>query len=122
MKELAVVARDDGVLAAAQPARASNDGVEDRLDVRRRARDHAEDFGRRRLLLQSFGEVGVLGLELAEQPPRAAAMRMSSPSYRNTEADQAPNSRMTLSAIASKTGWTSACAWLIARRIWAVAV
>ena len=59
---------------------------------------------------------------LPGKPPRAAARLVSSPSYRNTAADHAPNSRMALSAIASKTGWTSVCAWLITRRISAVAV
>ncbi len=52
--------------------------------------------------------------------PRPA--RTSSPSYRHTSTAHAPKSRMALSAIASKTGCTSVCAWLMARRMSAVAV
>ncbi len=54
--------------ATAQPDRALRDGVEDRLHVGRRARDHAQDLAGRGLLLQGLGEVGVPGLQLAEQP------------------------------------------------------
>src|SRR5262245_37269310 len=68
MKELAVIARDDGVLAAAQPASASNNSVEDRLDVRGRARDHAQNVARRRLLLQRLGEIVGALAQLVEQP------------------------------------------------------
>jgi hypothetical protein len=46
---------------------APDDRVEDRLDVGRRARDHAQDLAGRRLLLEGLGEVGVLGLQLGEQ-------------------------------------------------------
>jgi hypothetical protein len=59
MKELAVEARDDGVLAAAQPARASNDRVEHWLDVGRRARDDTKDLARRRLLFQRLAHLRV---------------------------------------------------------------
>src|SRR5262245_42199574 len=51
VKEFAVEARDDGILAAAQPTGASNNGVEDRLDIRGRARDHTQNVARRCLLL-----------------------------------------------------------------------
>ena len=59
---------------------------------------------------------------LPGKPPRAAVRLISSPSYRNTSADHAPNRRIALSAMASKTGCTSVCAWLMTRRISAVAV
>jgi hypothetical protein len=59
---------------------------------------------------------------LPGKPPRAAARRMNTPSYWFTPTDHAPNSRMALSAMASKTGCTSVCAWLMARRMSAVAV
>ena len=49
-------------------ARSRHDRVEDRLDVGRRARDDAQDLAGGRLLLERLGEVGVLGLQLGEQP------------------------------------------------------
>ena len=54
-------------LASQSRTRALDDGLEHRLDIRRRARDHAQDLAGRRLLLQRLGEVGVLGLQLGEQ-------------------------------------------------------
>ena len=63
-----------------------------------------------------------IALAAPGSPPTAATSRTSSPSHRHTPAPHAPKSRMALSAIASKTGCTSVCAWLIARRISAVAV
>ena len=65
MQELAVVARDDGVLAAAQAAGASHDRVENRLDVGRRARDDAQDLGGGRLLLERFGQLARALVDLA---------------------------------------------------------
>ena len=47
---------------------ALRDGVEHRLDVRRRTADHAQDLARRRLLLQGLGEVAIAGFQLLEQP------------------------------------------------------
>jgi hypothetical protein len=44
---------------------------------------------------------------LPGKPPRAAVRRRKSPSYPKTNADQAPKSRMTLSAITSNTGCAS---------------
>ena len=67
MKELAVVACHYGVLAAAQPARASNDSVEDRLDVRGRGRYYAQNLTRRRLLVQRLGQVARALAQLVEQ-------------------------------------------------------
>src|SRR5215472_2779080 len=52
MKELPVVAGDNGVLASAQPTGAPNDGVKHGLHVGRRTGDHAQDLAGRRLLLQ----------------------------------------------------------------------
>ena len=45
-----------------------DDGVEDRLDVGRRARDDPQDLAGRRLLLQRLGQLAVPRLELLEQP------------------------------------------------------
>ena len=55
-------------LASHSRARVLHDRVEDRLHVGRRAGDHAQDLAGRRLLLEGLGEVGVLGLQLGEQP------------------------------------------------------
>ena len=68
MQKLAVVPPDHTVGRVAQPHRVVGDGVKDRLKLGRRARDHAQDLARRRLLLQRLGEVGVLRLQLTEQP------------------------------------------------------
>jgi hypothetical protein len=45
-------------LRLAYPGRSCDNGVEHRLDVGRRARDHAQDLARRPLLLHRFGEFG----------------------------------------------------------------
>ena len=42
------------IINPANPSGALNDGVENRLYVRRRAADDAEHLGRRRLMLQGF--------------------------------------------------------------------
>ena len=42
--------------------------LHDRLEIGRRARDHPQDLGRRRLLVQRLGQLAVPGLELLEQP------------------------------------------------------
>ena len=44
-----------------------DDGVEDGLDVSRRARDHPKDLARRRLLLQRLGEIAITDLEFLEE-------------------------------------------------------
>src|SRR5215471_6296770 len=56
MKALAVVARDDGILAVAEPAGTPYDGVEDRLNVGGRARDDPQDLRGGCLLLQSLAQ------------------------------------------------------------------
>ena len=53
---------------ASQRRARSRDGVEHRLDVGGRARDHAQDLAGRGLLLEGLGEVAVARLELLEQP------------------------------------------------------
>ena len=45
-----------GVIGAAHPSRAPGDRIKNRLNVRRRAGDHTQDFTRRCLLLQRFFE------------------------------------------------------------------
>ncbi len=64
---LAVEARDQTHLGAAQLDRALRDDVEDRLKIGRRAADHLEDLARRRLLLQRLAEVVVARSQLREQ-------------------------------------------------------
>ena len=56
------------VINPANPRRALDDGVEDRLHVRGRAADDAEHFGRRRLMLQRFAQFRVALLDLLKQP------------------------------------------------------
>src|SRR3990172_2982540 len=65
--QLAVEAINRAENALAQAHRALSDRVEDRLDVRRRAADHAQDLTGRRLLLQRLREVAVAGLEFREE-------------------------------------------------------
>ena len=68
-RELTGLGQEHGAVGGvAESARVLDDRVEDRLLVGRRARDHAQDLAGRRLLLQRLGEVGVLGLQLGEQP------------------------------------------------------
>ena|SRR3989442_650052 len=47
---------------------ASGNGVEHRLSIGRRGRDHAQDLARRGLLLQGLGQVAIAGLKFSEQP------------------------------------------------------
>ena len=55
------------VIDPANPCRALDDGVEDRLHVRRRAADDAEHLGCRRLMLQRLVQFCVALLEFFEQ-------------------------------------------------------
>src|SRR5882724_751010 len=59
---------EDSGFGIAEAARPIHDGVEYRLLVRWRSADHAEDFARRRLLLEGFREVAVARPQLAEEP------------------------------------------------------
>ena len=56
------------VIDPTNPRGALDDGVEDRLHVRRRAADDAEHLGRRRLMLQRLAQFCVALAEFLEQP------------------------------------------------------
>ena len=56
------------VIDPTNPRRALDDGVEDRLHVRRRAADDAEHLGRCRLMLQRLAQFRVALLDFFEQP------------------------------------------------------
>src|SRR5262249_18820842 len=56
------------ILNTANPRSALDDGVEDRLHVRRRTADDAEHLGRRRLMLQGLSQFCIALLDLLEQP------------------------------------------------------
>ena len=56
------------VIDPTNPGGALDDGVEDRLHVRRRAADDAEHLGRRGLMLQSLAQFRIALLEFLEQP------------------------------------------------------
>src|SRR5262249_47909712 len=56
------------VINPTNPCGAFDDGVEDRLHVRRRTTDDAEYLGRCRLMLQGFAQFCVTLLDLLEQP------------------------------------------------------
>ena len=56
------------VIDPTNPGGALDDGVEDRLHVRRRAADDAEHLGCCRLMLQSLAQFCVALLEFLEQP------------------------------------------------------
>ena len=58
---------DGGDPGPAQSHAVRGDRLEDRLNIRGRARNHSENLGRRRLLLQRLGQVGVAGPELLEE-------------------------------------------------------
>ena len=67
MQPLAIEPMQDAEACVAQLLGASDDRIEHRLDVGRRAADDPQDVGCRGLLLQGLGQVGVLGLQLREQ-------------------------------------------------------
>ena len=56
------------VIDPTNPGGALDDGVEDRLHVRRRAADDAEHLGRCRLMLQRLAQFRVAFLQFFEQP------------------------------------------------------
>ena len=56
------------VVGSAEARGALDHRVQHRLDIRRRGADYPQDLGRRGLLLQGLGEVGVPSLQLGEQP------------------------------------------------------
>src|SRR5690242_4818072 len=53
---------------AAQTGRTLGDRVEDRLKIRRRARNDAKDLRRRRLLFERFGQLTIALIEFFEEP------------------------------------------------------
>jgi hypothetical protein len=54
LEKVALHAEDERVIGAADPGRVLCDGVHDRLEVGRRARDHPQDLARSGLLLLRF--------------------------------------------------------------------
>src|SRR5439155_14007283 len=64
---LAIEPEHETEKAITQPRRTRRDGVEHGLHVGWRARDDAQDFAGRRLLLQRHGEVAIARLELLEE-------------------------------------------------------
>ena len=60
-KHITIDATDHASVASHKPRGVLGDGIQHRLNIRRRAGDHAQDLARRRLLLQRF-------LEFLEQP------------------------------------------------------
>src|SRR5262245_51411210 len=65
---VAVDAVDKAFISAAQSARVFNKRIKHRLEVRRRAADHTQDFARRRLLLERDPQLVVARLQLLEEP------------------------------------------------------
>ena len=55
---------DAAELPATQSRRARGDAVEDRVGIRRRAADDAQDLSRRRLLLERFAQLSGTGVDL----------------------------------------------------------
>src|SRR5262245_42932680 len=55
-KGIAVESEEGCVLRSTEASGALDDGVQDRRQVRRRGADYAEDFGRRRLLLEGLAQ------------------------------------------------------------------
>jgi hypothetical protein len=58
---------DGRVVGLADTRGAPDHGVQHGLEIRRRGADDPQDLGRGRLLLERFGEVAVLGLQLLEE-------------------------------------------------------
>jgi len=67
VNHLAVEPVGGPVEPVAQAHGAAYDGIEDRLHIGRRARDHPENLARRRLLLERLGQLRIAGLQLLEQ-------------------------------------------------------
>src|SRR5512145_2605277 len=68
VQELTVVAKHCAKDPITQPYCTGHDDSKYRVNVSRRTRDHAEDLGGRRLLLQGFRQLAVPRLQLLEQP------------------------------------------------------
>jgi hypothetical protein len=67
MQQLAIVERDCVDMGIAQLQCVRSDDVTHRLDVGRRARNHPQDLGGGRLLLEGLGQLSVPRLQLREQ-------------------------------------------------------
>src|SRR6266567_1028347 len=67
MNQAALQAYGGAVHPIAEPHGARRDRIEDWLEIRLRPADHAQDFTRRRLLLQRLGQVAVAFLQLLEE-------------------------------------------------------
>src|SRR6185503_7995253 len=65
--ELAVVSEDSAELGVAKTQRVGRDRFEDRLHIRWRAADDAQDLAGRGLLLQRFREVAIADFQLGEE-------------------------------------------------------
>jgi hypothetical protein len=65
--QIAVETENAGVARLAQPRGASRDGIEDRLDVRRRAADDAQNLTGGRLLVERLRQLAVTRPKLSEQ-------------------------------------------------------
>src|SRR5574341_1549554 len=62
-----LVQSQNNVIDSANPGGAFDDGVENRLHVRRRAADYAEDFRCRRLMFQRLAQLCVTRAKFLEQ-------------------------------------------------------
>ena len=67
-KIITIDAIDKGIACFTQPRGIFRDHIQHRLDIRRRAGDHAQYFTRRGLLLQCFGEITIARLLLVNKP------------------------------------------------------
>ena len=67
-QHVSVLKTQQYVIDPTNPSGALDDGVEDRLHVRRRAADDAEHLGRCRLMLQRLAQFRVALLDFFEQP------------------------------------------------------
>src|SRR5262245_64805993 len=68
MEQFPIEARDGSYCCLAQAKRTLDDRLKYWLSIGWGLRDHPQDLAGGRLLLERLGEVGVLGLQLGEQP------------------------------------------------------
>ncbi len=67
-KDLAIKSKHRAILRLAEANAVVKNRLKDRLKIGWRAGDHPQDFARRGLLLQSFGQITVTFLRFVEQP------------------------------------------------------
>jgi hypothetical protein len=60
-QHVAIRSEDDRIVRLAEPRGPLGDRVQNRLDVRPRARDDPQDLGRRGLLVERLGDLGMGG-------------------------------------------------------------